>query len=148
MIGRGALIKPWIFQEIREKRDLLPTTDERLEIYLQFAALLLEHFGDDDYGQRSARNFFAWHCDFFYRYHPLPESEYRAASREHPLIQTRLSSPPTEDPVAQALADSNQNTHKELARLVVQCRTEQHDVAWLREQISQLYHSSQAEVVD
>jgi tRNA-dihydrouridine synthase len=30
MVGRGALIKPWIFEEFRLGRELLPTTEERV----------------------------------------------------------------------------------------------------------------------
>jgi len=31
MIGRGALIKPWIFKEIAEDKEWLPTAVERVE---------------------------------------------------------------------------------------------------------------------
>uniref|UniRef100_A0A0A9ZGG9 Spermatogenesis-associated protein 5-like protein 1 n=1 Tax=Lygus hesperus TaxID=30085 RepID=A0A0A9ZGG9_LYGHE len=32
MIGRGALMKPWVFQEIKERRIMDPTSSERLEM--------------------------------------------------------------------------------------------------------------------
>lgn len=33
MVGRGALVKPWIFEEFRLGRELLPTTEERVGEY-------------------------------------------------------------------------------------------------------------------
>lgn len=30
MAGRGALIKPWLFQEFRDQRELNPSTTDRL----------------------------------------------------------------------------------------------------------------------
>ena len=60
MVGRGALIKPWIFQEFREGRTLSPTAAERVGIYRQLVAYMKEHFGDDARGKRSAFYFFPW----------------------------------------------------------------------------------------
>lgn len=36
MVGRGALITPWIFESWRTGQELLPTTEERVDIYRQF----------------------------------------------------------------------------------------------------------------
>ena len=63
MIGRGALIKPWIFQELREKTDLDLTPQERIAIYLRLTNYMLEHFGDDAHGQRTVSSFLFWHFD-------------------------------------------------------------------------------------
>ncbi|KAG2446275.1 hypothetical protein HXX76_000864 [Chlamydomonas incerta] len=90
MAGRGALIKPWIFQEYKEGREWLPTTDERVGVYRLLVSYMKEHFGDDERGRKKAWYFFPWHFDFLNRYRPLPEAVYGAASREHPLIMTRM----------------------------------------------------------
>ncbi|PNW77131.1 hypothetical protein CHLRE_10g423400v5 [Chlamydomonas reinhardtii] len=90
MAGRGALIKPWIFQEYKEGREWLPSTEERVGVYRLLVSYMKEHFGDDERGRRKAWYFFPWHFDFLNRYRPLPEAVYGAASREHPLIMTRM----------------------------------------------------------
>ena len=36
MIGRGALIKPWLFQEIKEQRHLDPSSKDRFEMLQKF----------------------------------------------------------------------------------------------------------------
>ncbi|GAB4817554.1 hypothetical protein N2152v2_004600 [Parachlorella kessleri] len=81
MVGRGALVKPWIFEEFRLGRELLPTTDERVGIYRRLACYMKEHFGDDERGKRKA----------FYFLPPLPEVVLGEQSRQQPLINTRWS---------------------------------------------------------
>ncbi len=68
MVGRWALVKPWLFRERAEKRDLAPTPLERLAVLRRYVELALEHFGDDERGRTRARQFFAFHQDFFRRY--------------------------------------------------------------------------------
>ncbi len=89
MLGRGALIKPWLFREIAEGRSIEPDAGERLGMLMQFVGFLKEHFRDDELGRKRAMRFLPWHLGFFCRYRPLPASEFRDASREHPLMQTR-----------------------------------------------------------
>ncbi|GLC44902.1 hypothetical protein PLESTB_001687100 [Pleodorina starrii] len=89
MAGRGALIKPWLFQEFKEGRELLLTTSDRVGVYRLLVSYMKEHFGDDEWGRRKAWYFFPWHFDFLTRYRPLPEEVYGPQSREHPLILTR-----------------------------------------------------------
>lgn len=68
MTGRGALIKPWLFQEYREGRELQPNAVERVEIYRRLVCYMKEHFGDDARGRQKAWSFLPWHFDFFHRY--------------------------------------------------------------------------------
>ncbi|GFR51807.1 hypothetical protein Agub_g14266, partial [Astrephomene gubernaculifera] len=90
MAGRGALIKPWLFLEFKEGRELLLTTTERVGVYRLLVSYMKEHFGDDEWGRRKAWYFFPWHFDFLTRYRPLPEAVYGDLSRQHPLILTRM----------------------------------------------------------
>ncbi len=115
MLGRGALIKPWLFREIREGRTWLPTSEERFAVLWRFVELLREHFGTDERGVRRAMRFLPWHLNFFCRYVPLPEEDFAAAAREHPLIQSRLSPPAPASPLERLLADARPDTHVRLA---------------------------------
>lgn len=97
VIARGALVKPWIFKELAEDQEWLPTREEWWEVVLRFCGYLKEHFGDDEIGRRRGVRFLSWHLDWFSRYRPLPEAEWAEAAAEHPLIQTRSVGPPLVD---------------------------------------------------
>jgi tRNA-dihydrouridine synthase 3 len=47
MIGRGALIKPWIFQELKSGQLYDISSNERLDILKDFAKFGMEHWGTD-----------------------------------------------------------------------------------------------------
>lgn len=87
MVGRGALIKPWIFKEYEQSKCWFPTTYERVEVYYRLTSYFKEHFGSDDYGKRHSFYFLPWHFSFFSRFRPAPESQFRQLSSEIPLIQ-------------------------------------------------------------
>ena len=55
MIGRGALIKPWIFREIKEQKFIDISSSERFEILQKFVNYGLEHWGSDNKGVENTR---------------------------------------------------------------------------------------------
>ncbi|KAG2382188.1 hypothetical protein C9374_005390 [Naegleria lovaniensis] len=71
MIGRGALIKPWIFKEIEMQQTLDVTASERLEMLKSFVKYGLDHYGADDIGISKTRRFLLEWLSFLYRYIPV-----------------------------------------------------------------------------
>jgi tRNA-dihydrouridine synthase 3 len=115
MLARGALIKPWLFREIREGRSWEPSAEERVGVLWRFVELLLEHFRDDEKGQKRARRFLVWHLDFFSRYRPLPEADYAELARDQPLIHVRHPFGEGLPPLEALLRDGRAETHERLA---------------------------------
>lgn len=70
MIGRGALIKPWIFKEIKEQKPFNPTSAERFDILRKYVNYGLEHWGSDMKGVENTRRFLLEWQSFMYRYIP------------------------------------------------------------------------------
>jgi len=84
MVARGALIKPWLFREVRDGvRDV--TAEERLAIYRRYVTLARQHWGDDEHGSLRVRQFTRWHLNFWCRYAP------RRADGSWPVMQERES---------------------------------------------------------
>ena len=118
MLARAALIKPWIFQEIAEGRELCLSAAERVAVYFRLAGFFRDHFGEDDIGRRRSLTFLAWHFKWFHRYEHLPVAEYAERSAEHPLLQTRLDLGVAEDPIERVLRSSDESVHEQIAAIL------------------------------
>ena len=129
MLARGALIKPWLFQEIESSRAWEPTAPERVAVYRRLANYMKEHFRDDDMGRQRAMRFLPWHLGFFWRYRPLPEAEYGELSLQHPLLQTRQSREEGLDTLEQVLRDPREDVHEKIANVLWDAESDEDAVA-------------------
>jgi tRNA-dihydrouridine synthase 3 len=71
MVGRGALIKPWIFEEIEKGQYLDKSATERLAYIEKFAKYGLQTWGSDEQGIGSTRRFLLEWLSFAHRYVPV-----------------------------------------------------------------------------
>ena len=113
MVGRGALIKPWIFREAVEGyRDLTP--DERLAIYRRYVDLAREHWGDDEHGRARIAEFATWHFGFWSRYVP------QRADGSFPTMQGRDSRDFGRTPLEALLARGDAAAHAWLTSRLIE----------------------------
>ena len=110
LVARGALIKPWIFEELGSDSAQVISVSERWAAMRKYLDFALEHFGDDEKGIGRARRFFFWHLKFWHRYHPWTEDDFQ---RQYPdsLLQARnpeCGSGPDE----QLLASADESDHE------------------------------------
>ncbi len=123
MLARGALIKPWLFREVRTGQSWEPTAEERLGVLWRLVGLLREHFGEDERGHKRAMRFLPWHLNFFCRYRALPEEDYGEQARQHPLLQSRLDAATPTTPLERLLSDSRPETHVRFAEELLDSAT-------------------------
>ena len=76
MIARGALIKPWIFEEISANQYLDKSATERLGYVEQFVRYGLSAWGSDTHGISTTRRFLLEYLSFAHRYVPIGLLEY------------------------------------------------------------------------
>jgi tRNA-dihydrouridine synthase 3 len=126
MTGRGALIKPWIFQEFYENKSIEFTAKERIEfVYFRLTEYMKDYFGADKIGKKRYDLFFVWHIGFFCRYRPLDKNVYRERAKLNPLLQTRLDIALENegniddlDPLERLLRCTSENAHVEIAEIL------------------------------
>ncbi|KAI0860157.1 hypothetical protein F4860DRAFT_480300 [Xylaria cubensis] len=102
MIGRGAMIKPWIFEEIEKGQYLDKSASERLGYVEKFVRYGLEAWGSDEIGLGHTRRFLLEWLSFTCRYIPIGLLEHLP-----PSIQDRPPKYRCRDDLETLLASTN-----------------------------------------
>jgi tRNA-dihydrouridine synthase 3 len=71
MFARGALVKPWIFKEVKERTVFDISSHERLEMLRDFGDYGLAHWGSDEKGVATTRRYMCEWLSFLCRYVPV-----------------------------------------------------------------------------
>ena len=111
-LARGALMKPWIFKEIKEGHTLDPSSEERLELLRKLANYSLDDFGYDAYGHAKARKFLHEQMTFLARYVPVG-----AYGRELPMQEREHEWTPRNE-LEKLMATTKKEAYDELLHLV------------------------------
>ncbi|KAI1821285.1 hypothetical protein F4861DRAFT_519603 [Xylaria intraflava] len=102
MIARGAMIKPWIFEEIEKEQYLDKSASERLGYVEKFVRYGLEAWGSDEVGLGYTRRFLLEWLSFTCRYIPIGVLEHLP-----PNIQDRPPKYRCRDDLETLLASTN-----------------------------------------
>lgn len=105
VLARGALISPWLFTEIKERRTWDISSKERLEIIGDYAKFALDHWGSDSTGVENSRRYLLEWLSFACRYIPvgllevLPQriNDRPPMYKGRDELETLLSSPSASD---------------------------------------------------
>ncbi|XP_035913000.1 tRNA-dihydrouridine(47) synthase [NAD(P)(+)]-like [Anopheles stephensi] len=114
MVGRGALIKPWVFQEIKERKTLDPSSGERFEMLKRYVNYGLEHWGSDTKGVETTRRFLLEWQSFLYRYVP-----YGLLERPPQRINERPEAYRGRDDLETLMASANCNDWVKLSEMLL-----------------------------
>jgi len=112
MVGRGALINPFLFREVRKGCHPV-SADDRLEMYRRYVELATAHWGEDEHGQTRVKDFLRWHIGFWCRYVP------RRTDGSWPSLQQREASDWANTPLDGLLARGDEAARTWLAERLV-----------------------------
>lgn len=132
MVGRGALIKPWIFREFKDQQEWEPTLADRIEIYYKLTSYMKDYFGDDEMGRKKAFYFLPWHFSFFNRYKSYPEESFQEASLTSPLIHRRITVSEDASPLEILFNNGSDDAHERIANTLWASSTASEAVTFLQ----------------
>jgi len=114
MVGRAALIKPWLWADLAAGVDRPRSAEERLALMRRWVELALDAWRADEIGFARTREFLEFHVDWWSRYAP-PDAEITGAD----ALQHRSSFVPR-DELEAILAASDDAGIDRCCRLVLE----------------------------